>query len=282
MFEGERYRTVDTFYRLARVSSNETVPRAYDYHVHTNYSDGRFLFQMLQAADDAGLDGVGFTDHCNVSQRNGRREAKYQLGFNLDATYERRRAAIDSYRDRVDVAIYDAVEMDYDPRDEDAIREFLDEADFDYAVGSVHAVDDENIQAAPPFSSLSDEEKQGVVDRYFDRLVSLVDSELFEVAAHADLVERNPPLRGFATTEHYERVARAFAESRTVPEINAGRVQGDYGEFHPAPDFLDVLLDRGVDVTVGSDSHFPKHLTDRTPLLAEKFDALDVDPVRIV
>jgi len=44
-----------------------------DYHVHSNYSDGRFLFQMVRAADEAGLDGVGFADHCTVTEREDRR-----------------------------------------------------------------------------------------------------------------------------------------------------------------------------------------------------------------
>jgi len=39
----------------------------YDYHVHTNYSDGAFLSRMVDAATDAGTRRVGITDHCNVS-----------------------------------------------------------------------------------------------------------------------------------------------------------------------------------------------------------------------
>ncbi|MFC6725286.1 PHP domain-containing protein, partial [Halobium palmae] len=179
---------------------------------------------MLRGAERAGLDAVGFADHCNVSERDARKREKFRFGFTLDATYERRRAAIESFREEFDLDVYDAVEMDYDPRDEGAIRDFLADADFDYAVASVHHVDDRNVQSAGPFRGLDEDERQAVVDDYFDALVDLAESELFEVMAHPDLVERNPLLRGFATADHYDRVAAALDGSRTVPELNAGRV----------------------------------------------------------
>ena len=259
----------------------------YDYHVHSNYSDGRFLGAMIDAAAEAGLDGVGFADHCNVSARESMRAAKRRKGFNLDATYGRRRRAIESFREERDVRIFDAVELDYDPRDEAEIRTFLDEADFDYALGSVHAVgcvpdvEDADVQLESAFAHLSEAGRRSVVDDYFDRFVALVESELFEVAAHADLVERNPALRGYATRAHYERAADALAGSRTVPEINAGRIHREYGEFHPGPTFTEVLLDRDVSFTVGSDSHTPRELVDRAPPLEEAFEAHGATPVRI-
>jgi histidinol-phosphatase (PHP family) len=258
------------------------VSLTHDYHVHSNYSDGAFLWKMLRGAADAGLDAVGVADHCNVADRDPPRLEKFQLGFTLDETYERRREAIDSFRDRFDLTVYDAVEMDYDPRDEERIGAFLDDAGFDYAIASVHHVDDRNVQATGPFRDMSEDERRAVVDEYFENLIALAESELFEVMAHPDLVERNELLRGFATEHHYERVAAALADSRTVPELNAGRVLADYGEFHPAPAFLDALLAHDVSITVGTDSHGPAEIGERLPALEDRFDELGVDPVRVV
>jgi histidinol-phosphatase (PHP family) len=258
------------------------MPHAYDYHIHSNYSDGRFLFQMLKAAEEAGLDGVGFADHCNVSERDAMQRTKRHLGFNLDQTYERRREALDSLRDRFDVTIFDGVEMDYDPRDESEIADFLDEAAFDYTIGSVHHLEDVNVHFEGYFAKKDEDERRALVDEYYDTLVSLVESELFDVAAHIDLLERNPVLRGYATADHYERVAAAFAESRTVPEVNGGRILRDYAEFHPAPSFREVLDAHDVEFTVGSDSHDPEALQECTPVLAEFFEERGRDPVRVV
>jgi histidinol-phosphatase (PHP family) len=250
----------------------------HDYHVHSNYSDGRFLGRMVRAAVDAGLDGLGFADHCNVSEREHLRRYKKRFGFNLDVTYERRREALAELDDEYDLRVFDAVEMDYHPADEDAIGAFLAEAGFDYAVGSVHELRGTNVHM-DYFANLSADERRAVVDEYFERAVALVESELFDVFAHPDIVERNPALRGYATEDHYRAVARALADSSTVPEINAGRVDREYGEFHPTPAFLATLAEHDVPVTPGSDAHVSGQIRERVPLLREKLAAAPVDVV---
>ena len=253
----------------------------YDYHAHTNYSDGAFLRWMVDAAADAGLDGIGFADHCNVSPEPSAQRYKRALGFNLDMTYERRREAIEAVREDAAVDVFDAVEMDYDPAHEAAIAEFLDDAGFDYAVGSVHDLDGANVHTRSHFADKPEAERRELVDRYFEKLVALVESEQFAIAAHPDLIERNPHLRGFATEDHYAAVANAFRSSRTVPEINAGRLLDDYGEFHPAPAFLDRLVDAGVDVTVGTDSHEPDEIAPRTREIEAELDRRGIEAVRL-
>ncbi|PSP54367.1 histidinol-phosphatase [Halobacteriales archaeon QS_1_67_19] len=257
----------------------------YDYHVHSNYSDGSFLRTMTEAADDAGLEGVGFADHCNVSGDEEIWESKLVAGFNLDQTYSRRRDAIEALRDDAAIEIYDAVEMDYEPDEEERIREFLAEAEFDYALGSVHYLDrgGEYVGVGDDShaESLSPDERRAFVDDYYDTVADLIRSELFDVVAHLDFFETSAVLRGHSTTEHYERVADALEASRTVPEINAGFVGewGDYEECFPAPEFLDVLLDRGIDVTVGTDSHDPEEFDRRVPKLSDYIEDRGVDPV---
>ncbi|THE62819.1 histidinol-phosphatase [Salinadaptatus halalkaliphilus] len=249
-----------------------------DFHVHSNYSDGSFLQRMVNAAERAGLEGVGFADHCAVSSRDGIRKMRRAYGFNLDLTYERRRQAIDGVREKSSIEVYDAVEMDYDPRDETEIRDFLESAEFDYAIGSVHGVDGKNVQVPANFTALTDDERDRVVDAYVDQLVSLIESELFDVAAHVDLLTRTPPLRGRFDETQYRRVARAFAESRTIPEINAGRAVTDEEILHPAEPFLEVLVEHDVAFTLGTDSHAPTEIGPRADFLADVIDTNDIDP----
>ena len=269
-----------TFERNAQLFARRR-PRMKDFHTHTTYSDGGFLQGMVEAAEAAGLEGIGLTDHCTVSSREKPATTRTIYGFNLDVTYERRRRAIEELRRREDVSIeiYDGVEMDYDPRDETEIRDFLVEAGFDYTIGSVHAVDGLNVQVPSNFADLSEARRDELVDGYFENLVSLIESELFDVAAHIDLIERTPPLRGLATTDHYEPVARALADSRTVPEINAGRAISDMAIVHPSETFLDVLREYDVAVTVGSDSHRPSEIGDRAGFLEGYFERHGLESV---
>ncbi|MFC6716557.1 PHP domain-containing protein [Natrialbaceae archaeon GCM10025810] len=250
-----------------------------DFHTHSSYSDGTFLPGMVRAAERAGLEGIGFADHCTVSSREAAREARATYGFALDLTYERRRTGIEAVREETDVAVYDAVELDYHPSDEPEIDAFLAEADFDYAVGSVHAVDGRNVQVAGLFEGESESDLDRLVDEYVGALVALIESELFEVAAHVDLVERTEPLRGRATDDHYRRVAEAFRNSRTVPEINAGRALHEPAIVHPTDRFLEILLERDVSITVGTDSHAPDEVEDRVQFLEAFVDERGIDPV---
>ncbi|MCU4974522.1 PHP domain-containing protein [Halobacteria archaeon AArc-m2/3/4] len=254
-----------------------------DYHAHSNYSDGRPLPSMVAAAADAGLEAIGITDHCNVSSRELPQRAKRKLGFNLDQTYGRRREALRSLREQAPesnpITIYDAVELDYDPRDESEIERFLEDAAFDYTIGSVHVVDDANIFDREYFAAKSESELQDLVAEYYDKVVALIESELFDVVGHVDAIERTPELRGYTTQAHYERVAEALEFSPTVPEINAGRVLEEYGHFHPAPAFLEAIQGRDVQFVPGTDSHRPAELLDRLPVLEERFADLDLEPV---
>ncbi|WP_276253998.1 PHP domain-containing protein [Halomontanus rarus] len=251
-----------------------------DYHAHSNYSDGRLLPSMVAAAADADLEAIGITDHCNVSSRELPQRAKRKLGFNLDQTYERRREALRWLREQSpSITIYDAVELDYDPRDEDEIERFLADAAFDYAIGSVHVVDDANIFNGEYFAAKSESELQALVTEYYDKVVSLIESELFDVVGHVDAIERTPELRGYTTEAHYERVAEALEFSPTVPELNAGRVLEEYGHFHPSPTFLEALRGRDVRFVPGTDSHRPAEILNRLPALEERFAELDLEPV---
>ena len=247
----------------------------YDYHAHSEYSDGSEMAAMVEAARDVGLDGVGFTDHCNVSTR----EPGVSRPFDLDETYPERRNEIAVLRDEFDVSIFDAVEMDYRPTDEDRIEAFLADAGFEYALGSVHHVGERNVVVPGEFADATEAECAAFVDEYFAEVVELVESELFDVVAHVDLVERNAELRGYATTEHYRAVADALADSRTVPELNAGRAFADYGELHPHPEFLDVLQAAGVGFVTGTDAHTPSELVARAEYLSEVVDGRDLDLV---
>lgn len=252
----------------------------YDYHIHSNYSDGVFMGRMVRAAADAGLEGIGFADHCNVSEREHLRRYRRRFGFNLDVTYERRRAAIAEYAAEHDLRVFDAVEVDYHPADEERIRSFLAEADFEYAVGSVHEVDEANVHW-DYFADLDEAGQRAAVDEYFDRLVDLVKSDLFDIVAHPDIIERNPALRGYATEDHYHAVAAVLADASAVPEINAGRIDREYGQFHPNPAFLSVLAEYEVPVTLGTDAHSPAELRERVPRLRERAADAPVETVEL-
>ncbi len=253
----------------------------HDYHTHTTYSDGMFPDMMASAAEDIGLDGIGFADHCIVSDRRVMEKARQKSGFMLHQTYDKRRKALERLRDDHDIAIHDAVEMDYHPDDEDGIASFLDEAGFDYVVGSVHTLEAVNVHRREYFRTKSAKRRDELIDTYFEKLDQLIRSGLIDIAAHIDVFQRNPALRGKATRQHYTTIAEAFSQSDTVPEINAGRATEDYGRMHPNQQFFAVLQEYGVEFTIGSDAHTPDQLEDNHTALETFLAEHDIEPTEL-
>lgn len=252
-----------------------------DYHTHTNYSDGVPIWKMMRAAEDLELDAIGFADHCNVSERSEMVRHKNVSGFNLDTTWERREIALEQMRQEFDTRILSGVEIDFHPDDVAEICAFLERTGFDYVIGSVHFIEDVNIHVPPYFAEKSRSGRRAAVDRYFDMLIQMIESELVDIAAHMDVIERNPELRDIATEEHYHRVADALESSETVPEINAGRVLQAYGKTHPHPDFFEILRERDARFTRGSDAHTPEELKKRTAFLTDFFEEKGMEPVEL-
>lgn len=246
-----------------------------DYHVHSTYSDGDFMKRMVRAAENQNISKIGFADHANVSSRDIMQNIKRQLGFNLDITYKRRRKAIQQLQKKTDVEILDSAEIDYHPKDEEEIRNFQQEAGFDYTIGSVHHIENVNIHIEPYFSKKTEEEQYKVADRYFELLEKMIESEMFEIASHIDLIERNKHLNGKANTEHYEKIADAFSNSKTVPEINGGRV-ANKGILHPGKEFFEILRTEGIEFVTGSDSHNPEMIRKSVPLMRKNLDERNI------
>lgn len=244
-----------------------------DVHAHTTFSDGSDLSAMIEAAAGADLEGLGLTDHCIVTDDEFGRRGKYDLV----ETYERRRDVIDAAREETDLTLYDAAEVSFVMQNADAIRDFVSTADFEYTIGSVHFAGEFDYTSDAPYVDADGESRRAAVDRYYDAVVELIDSELFEVLGHLDLPERREPLRGFTRPEDYERVAAALADSCTVPEINAGRVHRSLGRVHPNTEALSHFRDHGVAFVVGTDSHRPDELRRRVPALRRVTTDVAVD-----
>lgn len=243
-----------------------------DVHTHTTFSDGSELSSMVEAAESVGLDALGLTDHCIVVEDGfGRRER-----YDLVETYERRRAVVDDASAETDLRLYDAAEVSYVERAEAETREFLSTADFAYTIGSVHFAGAYDYTSAASYVDASEETRRAAVERYYDAVVSLVESELFDLLGHLDLPERTTALRGHSRPEDYERVAAALADSRTVPEVNAGRVDRSLGRVHPDPKMLGQFRAHDVGFVLGSDSHRPGELRSRVPALEDAVERHDV------
>lgn len=252
----------------------------YDFHVHTSYSDGKHIQEMLVAAREVGLTGIGFTDHCvPYDDRYGRRDR-----FNFDETFYDRRKEIETFNqnNKNNPEIFDAVEINFDPNFTTKIEEFLNRADFDYAIGSVHYAGEYNISFPSQFKHMSKNEKLDAIEKYVDWQVECIDSGLFDILGHLDLPQRIEPLRNLMSESHYAKLACCLEGSEIIPEINAGRIDSEYGEFHPITEFLPLFEENEVSFILGTDSHTPSQLKTRNTMIDELFDNKDFSSLNLV
>lgn len=232
---------------------------------------------ILSEAESVGIEAVGLVDHAVVTDDATLLGHKHTLAHVFDHTYHLRRKALSDYSNKTAVSIYDGIELDYNSSDEELISEFIRSASFEYTIGSVHYVHGTNIQFAEAFEGYTEEELDAAVEEYYTQLESLVRSELFDIAAHPDLIERNPRTAGRTTSKQADRIALAFAESETIPEFNAGDIgSGSSANIHPREPLRSQLFERGVSFTYGSDAHSPGEMSSRNPLLREVAEASDV------
>lgn len=238
-----------------------------DYHVHLrpDEPDAAFDSHMTAAnadryraaAEEAGIDELGISEHIH----------RFTDALRIwDHPFWKENAVDDLGRYCEFVrgeGLRLGIEMDFVPGREDRIADVLDEFAWDYVIGSVHFLG----QAALDWEDY-DVWREGrspeqIWKEYFETLAEAARSGLFDVMAHPDLVkywgsERPRPdgdLRFF-----YEPAVAAFAEAGVAVEISTAGLRKPVGEIYPAPGFIEMCLDAGLDFSLSSDAHHPIHV----------------------
>ncbi|MFF2754772.1 histidinol phosphate phosphatase domain-containing protein [Psychrobacillus sp. NPDC058041] len=181
-------------------------------------------------------------------------------------------------REGVDLRL--GIEADYFAGCEAELVELLSGQPWDYVIGSVHFVDGwgfDNPQTVEIFETMN---LKALYERFFETVEKAIRSEIFDFVAHLD----NLKVFNFRVddakfnNEWYARIADALIETGTATEVNAGLYyRYPVKEMCPSPDFLRVLVDRGVSFTVSSDSHYPDDLGKYTGENANMLKELGVD-----
>lgn len=235
-----------------------------DYHVHLHESKGLsldWLKEYVKAAKDAGIEELGISEHAYFFDEtdqilindwaNGRRTLHFSDYLTLFA--EAKDAGI---------PVKMGIEMDYIPGKEKEIEAFISRYPFDYIIGSVHWIGDWGIDLAAYKSEYERRNMEEVYRAYFDQVVTLADSGLFQFVGHIDLVKifNYRPDNARFLEEEYDRVVKALARSGTSIEISTAGLRKPVGEIYPDPKLLRKCYDAGVTIVLSSDAHEPLHV----------------------
>lgn len=235
-----------------------------DYHVHMAETGGYsipYLKEYIKKAQEKGIKELGFSEHAYFFY-----ETKQILSNPwVDG---RRHLHFADYQEFFDEAqqeglqIKMGIEMDYTPGKEKEMADFINQHPFDYVIGSVHWIKDWGIDLDIHKDEYEKRDLKEVYEQYYDQIVTLAESRLFDFVGHIDLIKifsYKPDDEAFIH-EQYDRIVKALADSGTCIEISTAGLRKPVGEIYPDPVLLKKCYDAGVEIVISSDAHAPEHI----------------------
>ena len=226
----------------------------FDCHLHTTVSyDGYGTpLEMAEAAAAGGLKEICFTDHLDYMLR----VPKAEMAF-----------CVEDYNKAFDglcvpgLLIRQGVEVGLTPWNVDEIRKDLSKRHYDFVLGSIHFIDDED----PYYPYFWEGKTVLQAERmYFEEMYKCLKlHDDFDVLGHLTYITKhkaNPAPRALPLAEYREIVAeimKLLIEKGKGMEVNTSGVDR-CGDYLPGVDYLRLFKDLGGEiVTVGSDAHGP-------------------------
>jgi histidinol-phosphatase (PHP family) len=215
-----------------------------DYHLHVIAHGERpmsveNILEYCGVAHERGIRQMGITEH-----------DRYLDDIDLAAFQEAREMS-------QDVGLRLGIEIDFVPGAEERMDHDASALPYDYVIGSVHRVDEEEVDRASDQSIYEKYETYELYEAYYANVRKAALSGHFEVLGHPDLIKifRRFPDRDI--TPILEETADAVAESGVVVDVNAAGLRKPVGEIYPGRDFLGMFHRRGVPIILSSDAHAP-------------------------
>lgn len=165
-----------------------------------------------------------------------------------------------AWNENIDVKM--SIEMDYTPGKHKEMENFIKSYDFDYVIGSIHWVEDFGIDLKEYFHLWEERDVYDTYRRYFDQVVTLAESNLFDIIGHIDLVKifKYVPADEDFLLQQYERATDALSNSKTCVEISTAGLRKPVGEMYPDPRLLEMCFNKKIPIVLSSDAHFPEHV----------------------
>jgi histidinol-phosphatase (PHP family) len=215
-----------------------------DYHLHVIAHGDRpmtvdNILSYLEVAKSRGLRQMGITEH-----------DRYLDEIDLAAFQEAR----EKYQD---VELRLGIEIDFVPGAEERMDRDSSALPYDYVIGSVHRVDNEEVDHPQHQEIYEKWETYDLYEAYYKNVRAAALSGRFEILGHPDLIKifRHFPDRDI--TPMLEETADAVAESGVVVDVNAAGLRKPIGEVYPSRDLLEMFYRRGVPIILSSDAHAP-------------------------
>jgi histidinol-phosphatase (PHP family) len=210
---------------------------------------------MCRAAITAFIPEIGFTEHFDSHPHD------HCTGFfKADEWWEELTRCRNQFRDVL--IIRAGIELSEPHQYPKAIQELLLQYPWDYALGALHWVGDEQIFQEPYFNRSEEE----AYEDYFMEMLRVVETGEFDILAHMDVVKRYGfENYGRFNPEQFEgqirTILHALATRNLALELNTVTLRRSVQETSPSKQILQWFHEEGGQlVTLGSDAHSPDHV----------------------
>ncbi len=230
-----------------------------DTHLHTVYSPDAQADALLDAycavALERGIAELAITDHVDFDP--------LAPAYAFSTFHERERDVREAAARWATegLAVRFGVELTYERRYEDDIRDWLRSHPHDFVIGSVHSGPASLYEPDRVAAFIAGKTLAEATAPYFDEVVAAARSGLFDTLGHLDVVKRwlvphVIPGEFAAQAELYEPALRALVDSGTALEVNASGLRQLPREPYPTAAVVARYLELGGQaVTIGSDAH---------------------------
>jgi histidinol-phosphatase (PHP family) len=232
-----------------------------DYHTHTERGPYtvEWLEEFLKTAKSRGVEEYGVSEH-------GYRFFQTRELFDNSWTSPRRTEDLDEYMRMVMDArqaghpVKFGIELDYIPGRDEEMRAMINNYPFDYVIGSIHWIGDFGFDTPENLIKWDQWDVKDAYNRYFEILMHLADSRLFDIIGHPDVIKvfGHEPDDAAFLHEWYRKLAIKFKETDQCIEVSTAGLRKPVQKMYPAPHFLRTCFEHGVPIALSSDAHRPE------------------------
>ena len=227
-----------------------------DLHLHSNFSfdSNTDPEENIKSAIKNNIKIMAFTDHTDNFCQNDR-----DISFDLDKYFSTIYKLREKYNDQIKILAGIEVGIAYE--NADIINKFIEENPFDFVIGSIHAVEFEDV-----WSNRKNIEKnpKHYYRKYYKYMLDSVKScKNFSVLGHIDYIDRyledKSVIPDFSFYEDLiEEILKELIKTKRGFEYNTAGFRNDLTHANPKDKILEKYKHLGGNIiTLGSDSHFP-------------------------
>ncbi|MBF0118542.1 MAG: histidinol-phosphatase HisJ family protein [Desulfobacterales bacterium] len=222
-----------------------------DYHIHTKLCNHAkdTITAYIDNAIRAGLKEICFLEHLTIRPDPKISMSPDEIPLYFEAVQ------VMKYRYIKKIKIKIGLEVDFHPEYINLINDIVNRFAFDVIGGAVHFLSGLNIVGKKDANHYENTDINDLYAKYFEEIDKMLDFDYFDVVCHIDIIKKfgYTPKRTFE--KEIDLILKKIKKKNLVLELNTNGYKQPIKEQYPSSWILKQCFEKGIDVTIGSDSH---------------------------